>query len=413
MTPLLRAHEFTTEEKRILFITCPCHFLTHFFILVFPAVTMPLVADLGIPLEDVVKLSFLMYLSFGVFALPVGLIVDRWRAHMLLVIGVFLMGTGLLLAGLFPSPKLFYVSLGVVGIGASVYHPAGMALISRTIRRRGYALGINGVWGNLGIASAPLTTGLLTWLFGWQQTFIILGAVGVLTSILLAIPRVDERSVETSRPAAGAEGRELVGYFLIMCAALVFGGLAYRGNMLLLPAYFELKTHFFNDFISAFAFLRTTGTQTLSATVLTSLVLLAGIFGQVIGGRLADRIDLRRAYLLVHGLSLPFLFCMAFASDYLLAVCAAGYVTFSLGMQPVENSLIAALTPERWRSTSYAIKFILNFGVGSTVVYLIAPIKHAFSLETVYIFLSGVTLLLVTSTIVLLIASRRLPSVRN
>ena len=104
---------------------------------------------------------------------------------------------------------------------------------------------------------------------------------------------------------------------------------------------------------------------------------------------------------------------MAFTSNYVLALCAAVYVFFSLGMQPIENSLIAALTPHRWRSTSFAIKFILSFGVGASAVYIIGPIKRTFSLETVYIFLAGSTALLVVSIVVLLVASRRVESVRN
>jgi len=75
--------------------------------------------------------------------------------------------------------------------------------------------------------------------------------------------------------------------------------------------------------------------------------------------------------------------------------------------------LIAALTPTRWRSTSYAIKFVLNFGVGASVVYIIGPVMNAFSLETVYVFLAGVTLLLVANIVVLLLASRNVPSIRN
>jgi MFS family permease len=193
----------------------------------------------------------------------------------------------------------------------------------------------------------------------------------------------------------------------------VFAGIAYRGNMLLLPAYLELKTTFFRNFISLFSFLKTHGTATLAATVLTSLVLLTGIFGQMFGGRLADRMDLRRAYLLVHAASLPFILAMAFVTNYTLAVCAALYVFFSLGMQPIENSLIAALTPNKWRSTSYAVKFILNFGIGSSAVYIIGPIKRAFSLETVYVFLAGGTLCLILCIVVLVVASRRLASVRN
>ncbi|MCK4774762.1 MAG: hypothetical protein KAT30_08245, partial [Candidatus Krumholzibacteria bacterium] len=165
--------------------------------------------------------------------------------------------------------------------------------------------------------------------------------------------------------------------------------------------------------IASFSFVKSQGTATLAATVLTSLVLVTGIFGQMMGGRLADRMDLRYAYLLVHGLSLPFILAMALTTEYWLALSAALYVCFSLGMQPIENSLIAALTPSRWRSTSYAVKFILNFGIGSTVVYLIGPVKNAFSLSTVYIFLAGVTFLLVLSIVALLIAARRIPSLRN
>ena len=403
---------FNTAERKILLVTCPCHFLTHFFILVFPAITMPMVATFGLPLEDVVKLSFVMYLMYGLGALPAGFLVDQWQAKGMLVIGLLLMGCGMFLAGAFPSPTAMVPLLGIVGVGASIYHPAGLALISRTVRKRGYAMGINGVYGNLGIASAPLLTGVLTWVSSWQETLMILGTAGVATGLLLAMVPLDESTTRESKEIKSG-GADPVRYFLILCIGLVLAGIAYRGNMLLLPAYLELKTTFFRDLIEAFSFVKPQGTATLAATVLTSLVLLTGIAGQMIFGKLSDRIDLRRAYLLVHGASLPFIFMMAFTTNYWLALCAAMYIFFGLGMQPVENSLIAALTPSRWRSTSYAVKFVLNFGIGSTVVYLIGPIKNAYSLETVYVFLSGVTLLLVTSIVVMLAASRNVATIRN
>ena len=403
---------FSTQEKHVLYITCPAHFFCHFFILVFPAVTMPLVADLGMPLEEVVKLSFLMYLCFGLFSLPVGIITDRWQARGMLIIGFYLMGAGLLVTGLYPKPSLMVFSLGVVGIGASIYHPAGLALISRAVRRRGYALGINGIFGNMGIAAAPLVTGVLTWLFGWQATFMILGLVGIAAGIVTTFIPADEKIARPSR-AHGADSAQLALYFMIICVALVFAGISYRGNMLLLPAYLEINTTFFHELLGHLSFVQMQGTATLAATVLASLVLVTGMFGQIVGGRLADRIDLRRAYLLFHACGLPFILLMAFTNNYALALCAAVYVFFSLGMQPIENSLIAALTPDKWRSTSFAVKFILTFGVGAFAVYIIGPVKRAYSLETVYIFLAGSTALLVVSIVVLLIASRRVESVRN
>lgn len=373
---------------------------------------MPLVKSFGLPIEDVVKLSFLMYLTYGFGALPAGLLVDRWQARGMLLIGLITMGAGLLLVGCFPRPGPMYFCLGIVGVGASVYHPAGLALISRTVSKRGFALGVNGVFGNLGIATAPLITGVLTWLFGWQTTFLILGGTGIVGGALLALVRVDETIRRESKPTQVA-GADLARYFLIMCFILVCAGIAYRGNMILLPAYLELKTTFFRNAIDALSFLNPQGTSTLAATVLTSLVLLTGIFGQLFGGKLADRMDLRHAYLLFHALSVPFILAMAFTSEYALAICAALYAFFSLGMQPIENSLIATLTPLKWRSTSYAVKFILNFGVGASVIYMIGAVKNAYSLETVYVFLGGFTTLLVLGVLALLITTRRIRSLRN
>jgi MFS family permease len=398
-------------EKRILLLTSPCHFLTHLFILVFPAVTMPIVGSLAMPLEEVVRLSFLMYLAYGVGALPAGYIADRWQARKLLISGVYAMGLGLALAGFYPSRGVLPFALMIVGLGASIYHPAGLALISHTVKKRGYALGINGVFGNLGIAAAPFVTGILTWLFTWQTAFVVIGLSSVVTGILLSLIRIDEspHPVHKAKPSAGG----YLTLFVILCVALVLEGIVYRGNTVLLPAYLELNTTFFASFIGALSFVKTQGTATLAATILTSFVFLFGILGQLLGGKLADRYDLRYAYLGVHAAAVPFLFGMALTSDYLLAISAGVYVIFSLGMQPIENSLVAALTPARWRSTGFAVKFVLVFGVGAIAVYLVGIVKTAYSLRAVYVFFGAVAFLLVLSIIGLIIASRHIRDIRN
>lgn len=407
-----RMKEFSDEEHNILLVTCPGHFFTHFFTLAFPAIAIPLTHAFGMPLEAVVKLSFWMYLLYGVLAIPVGLAADRWRAKPMMAAGIALMGAGLVVAGAVPSPSVMPVALAAVGVGASVYHPAGIALISHTVRLRGMALGVNGVFGSLGIAMAPLVTGLLTWAFGWQAALVTLGIVGLATAGLVQRVRVDE----TIRPHALREpsnGRGVVSILVVLAVALVLGGIAYRGNMILLPAYMELKTTFLAGLIDRLPIPVGRGTTTLAASILASLVFFAGLFGQIVGGRLADRMELRRAYLFFHGLSFPFILAMAFTGEAALVLCAVLYGFFSFGMQPVENSLIAAITPARWRSTSFAVKFLLNFGVGSFVVQLIAPIKTRYSVEMVYAFLGGVVFLLALSALTMILVSRRVPPIRN
>ena len=66
-------------------------------------------------------------------------------------------------------------------------------------------------------------------------------------------------------------------------------------------------------------------------------------------------------------------------------------------MQPIENSLFAALTPARWRSTGYGLKFVCTFGVGSVAVWLVAWIRPTYGLSRVFVALAAVVALLLVA----------------
>lgn len=61
------------NERNVLITTCFGHFLSHFNMLVFPAVMLPLATRLNLPLAEVLGIFFWMYLLFGITALPWGL----------------------------------------------------------------------------------------------------------------------------------------------------------------------------------------------------------------------------------------------------------------------------------------------------------------------------------------------------
>jgi hypothetical protein len=60
-------------------------------------------------------------------------------------------------------------------------------------------------------------------------------------------------------------------------------------------------------------------------------------------------------------------------------------------MQPIENTLVAYLTPDRLRHSAFGTKFILTFGVGSVAVYVVGWIKTAWSLSAVFVAMSVVS----------------------
>ncbi len=75
-----KTHKMDAFEKRILINTCYGHFLSHFNMLVFPAMVNPLTARMNLTMAEVLGVSFWMYLLFGLTALPWGLAADRWAA---------------------------------------------------------------------------------------------------------------------------------------------------------------------------------------------------------------------------------------------------------------------------------------------------------------------------------------------
>ena len=79
---------------------------------------------------------------------------------------------------------------------------------------------------------------------------------------------------------------------------------------------------------------------------------------------------------------------------------------FALGMQPIENSLFAVLTPERWRSTAYGLKFVLTFGVGSSAVWMVRAVAERSGWHAVYGVLAWVVLALVCFVGLLFVATR-------
>jgi MFS family permease len=402
----------TANEKKIIVTTGVAHFFTHFYELIFPALAIPLMTSLDMSLTEVLKLSFLMYLLYGLGALPWGIASDRFGNRTTLIIFFFGTALGAFLTALSHSSTTMMLSLAVIGFFASAYHPAGMGLISLGVRNRGMALGINGVAGNIGLVSAPFVAGLMNWLVGWKMLYVIIGSLSLLWGILMFLIPLDEKEIHadvTTGQANSTNNHSFIKYFFLLCVIMTLSGLVYRTNSLVLPAYLEFKAHFLWNFFQTIHLHNLEGTKTMAATLLASAVYFVGIFGQLAGGKAADKFDLRWMYFTFQGLSIPFIIVMSFVSEELLIISAALYIFFALGMQPIENSLVAKFTPTRWRSTAYGIKFILTFGVGALAVYPVGWIKDTWNLAAVYLFAAGVITLLVSLIAVLAWISRHLP----
>jgi len=379
---------------------------------VFPALVMPISRDLGLPLARVVNMSFWSYLLYGVLATAWGALSDRIGHKWALASGLLLSGLGLMLAGLFPSPALIAFSFALVGIGSAAYHPSGLALLSQGMSRRGWAMGINGIWGNIGIAVVPFTIGLLNYLIGWQRALGLLGLVGLLLGAAGLITPFGVKRGEDRKTVAQVQRGTAIPLLVTFAFTLIFTGLMYRSFTVILPAFLENRLGDFTERFHSWVVERFTAVRdvpafnTLVANLLATGVYVLGVIGQGIGGRIADRYSLKWSYFVFFALAFPFIIAMAWISTAWLIPAAGLFIFFSLGMQPIENSLVAYLTPARWRSVSYGVKFTLTFGAGSFAVKLVGWLERTYGLSSVIWSVAGFVALVLVSVAIFLVLSR-------
>ena len=391
----------TKRERSLLIVACYGHFMSHFNMLVFPAVLLPLSARLGLEMADTLGLSFVMYLLFGLSALPWGFLADRLGAKILLAL--FHLGAAFSAFGAamcIDSPLIFSFALAGIGLFSGIYHPAGLGWIARETEKTSTAMAINGMFGNLGLAAAPFIAGIINYFFSIDALYLVVGGMNLLGLVFL-LPSRSGTTEGEKKEAVPVKVNSFSSWtpFAILLVAMMLGGIVYRGTSVTLPSYFELKNSGLFEFLTRLT--GGMGSANVTATLFTSIIYIGGMAGQFFGGMVGEKYDLRASYFLFHAITIPAAIGMALTANIPLIFFAILHGFFLLGMQPIENTLVARLTPPRLISSAYGMKFILTFGVGALSVKIIKLIKLHWGIEFVFFSLAGVSLLICLVTVLL------------
>src|ERR1700733_13685391 len=118
---------------------------------------------------------------------------------------VFFIGIGLssIATSFARTPVEIGVGLFVVGVFAAIYHPVGLAIVVEKWKGTGMRIAVNGVFGNLGVASAALITGYFIDHGGWRTAFVLPGVVSILVGIAYTVLMWPE--ITAARPAQKAK----------------------------------------------------------------------------------------------------------------------------------------------------------------------------------------------------------------
>ena len=171
------------SPTRVIGFVNAAHFIDHYSMLIFAAAVIVMGPALGMAYSELLPYATPGFVAFGAGSLLTGWLGDRWSRRHMMVIFFAGIGLSMIAVGLVQTPLQLGAALLSIGLFASIYHPVGTAMIVSYADRLGREMGLNGVWGNLGVASSALVTGVIGQFFGWRWAFIVPGIVTVLIGV--------------------------------------------------------------------------------------------------------------------------------------------------------------------------------------------------------------------------------------
>jgi len=335
------------------------------------------------------------YAPFGIGALPAGVLADRYGAKRLVLLCFGGMTLSFLVLPF--ATSIYGVGLALVlwGVAASVYHPAGMSLISTGASERGTVFAWHGIAGNLGIALGPFTTATLLVFFDWQVTAALVAVPGVVALLYgmraefdptaaVADPDVDAEAgtALTPRTFLSNSKRLFASAFLVVFVLVVFEGLFYRGVLTYLPEILQ-------DLDAMAAIAPQAGLEGIEpADYVFVGLLVVGMAGQYTGGKLTDRVPVERGLLVIFGilalLALGFVPAANLGLVGILAVCGLlGFFLFAI--QPFYQVAVAVYTPADTRGLSYGFTYLGEFGFGAASIAVGGFVLGEFPLSAFFV----------------------------
>ncbi len=383
------------------------HFLDHLFMLIFASVAaLRLNSEWGMSYAELIPYATPGFIAFGLCAILAGWIADKWSREGMIVI--FFIGIGLssILAGMASGPLEIAASLTLIGVFAAIYHPVGLAMVVHDRERTGIPLAINGIFGNMGVASAALLTGFMIDNAGWRSAFYVPGIVSILLGIaylMFVRAGISAAANEAPTPLAARQSipaakprHVLLRVFAIIFFTTALGGLIFQSTTFALPKIFAER-------LSDFA-----GTATRVgwyAFLVFSLAALA----QLVIGYLVDRHSIRAVFATVALLQAVFFYTMTQLSGIAALLVAIAFMFAVFGQIPINDVLVGRMARSEWRSRAYALRYVVTFSVMASAVPLIGWVHGTWGFDRLFQILAFAAVTIFCATLLLPASESRLP----
>lgn len=346
-------------NARLLFLNMG-HFVDHLFMLIFAKAAFSAGLSFGLAGDgayaEMIPYGVPALILFGACAPIAAHLADNWTRNGM--IAVFFIGVGVasIATSFATSPLEIGVGLAVLGVFAAIYHPVGIAMVVEGGGNVGWRLGANGVWGNMGVAAAPLITGFILADYDWRLAFALPGVV----SVLIGFGFIGfVRSGRIRPPEPCPREKAMVGFvsgwqraLLALALVAAAGGFVFGAMTFIIPRMFEVSMPGVSVDIAV------TG-------ALAALVYAVAAWAQLGVGRIIDRRRIKPVLVFIAAGQPVMIALMATQTDYGLLAASLVALAFVFGQIPITDAVLTRYVPDEWRAKALSIKFMLNLVIGA------------------------------------------------
>tara|TARA_Y100000022_G_scaffold65832_1_gene56507 strand:- start:671 stop:1879 length:1209 start_codon:yes stop_codon:yes gene_type:complete len=367
------------------------HFLDHFMMLIFAKAAFDAGRHFGLGYDEIIIYGTLGLFLFGAAAPVAGWLADKYSRSIIMIIYPFGVSLGAFLCFLSSSPIMLGFSIGVIGFFAAIFHPVGIAMLIRDSKKVGFRLGVNGVWGNMGVAAAPVLTGFIILNSNWQLSFLVPSIICFIFGLaqLRGFKEIDIKEEKTKQKTSNGlvEGWKIVLISLTMTT--LAGGFIFGSLTFLIPRIFEVNLSGISVDIAI------TG-------LLAGIVYAIASLSQVGVGYLIDRYS-PKIILGFVGIGQFFLiYLSSLYIDYALFFVMLMAMFFVFGQVPITDAILVRYVDDRWRARILSIKFLINLCAGASVLPLVSLfLGYGYNFSDLLMILSCLAIFVVISAYML------------
>ena len=337
------------------------HGLDHYVMLIFATAVIGLQVVYGRSYDDLLALGAASFFAFGIFSLPAGWLADHWSRRNMMAAFFFGCGVSLAVAGLSPNLVVLQGALFVLGVFAAIYHPVGTAMVVEAATNRGRTLALNGVCGNLGVATAAGMTALLAAYAGWRGAFLVPSVVCIAVGIAYVVLVPNDTHSKASRsasPDVRLAAWVAATVFALFILIAMTAGLVFNTVTNALPKIVDERLGI--------------NISLVMVGGISTAVFLCGAIAQFTVGRLLDKYPPHLLFAAVAALQFVGVVWVAYASGLVLLIALAVAMAAIYAQVTVNDMVIARYTADAWRARVYAVRYFVTYLISGVAVSMIA-----------------------------------------